>query len=163
MDNIQLILAKAGDENLIHTMKYNSFLPLYARYQDEETNPVKEPISKVVSQLKSDTTDYYIINFNSQPVGAVRVVNDGIENGKQIYRISPLFIIPEYQNKGIGYNVINMIFDKYENADKWRLSTIKQEQGNCHLYEKCGFKLVGDEQMINGRMTIVYYEKEVKP
>lgn len=162
MKSIQLVLAKAGDENLIHTMKYNSFLPLYARYQDEETNPVKELISKVASQLKSDATDYYIIHFNSQPVGAVRVVNDGIENGEQIYRISPLFVIPEHQNKGIGYIVVNMIFDKYENADKWRLSTIKQEQGNCRLYEKCGFKLVGDEQIINDRMTIVYYEKEVK-
>lgn len=30
------------------------------------------------------------------------------------------------------------------------------------MYEKCGFKLVGDEQKINDRMTIVYYEKEVK-
>lgn len=162
MKSIQLVLAKTGDENLIHTMKYNSFLPLYACYQDEESSPVKEPISKVITQLKSDATDYYIIHFNSQPVGAVRVVNDGIENGEQIYRISPLFIIPEYQNKGIGYIVVNMIFDKYENADKWRLSTIKQEKGNCHLYEKCGFRLIGDEQMINDRMTIVYYEMEVK-
>lgn len=163
MKSIQLVLAKSGNENLIHTMKYNSFLPLYNRYRDEETNPVKEPISKVITQLESDTTDYYIIYFNSQAVGAVRVVNDGFENGEQIYRISPLFILPEYQNKGIGYAVINLIFDRYKNADKWHLSTIKQEKGNCHLYEKCGFKLVGDEQKINDRMTIVYYEKEVKP
>lgn len=162
MNNIQLILAKSGDEKLIHTMKYNSFLSLYERYRDEETNPVKEPIDKVVAQLKSETTNYYIIHFKSSPVGAVRIVNDGIDNGEQIYRISPLFIIPEYQNKGIGHSVINMILDKYDDADKWRLSTIKQEKRNCHLYEKCGFRLVGNEQIINDKMTIVYYEKKVK-
>lgn len=159
MKALQLMLAKTGDEELIHNMKYHSFLPLYQRYRDEETSPVKESINKVASQLKSDTTDYYIITLDSVPVGAVRVVNDGIENEEQLYRISPLFVLPEYQNMGIGYSVLQMLFAKYPNADKWRLSTIKQEFGNCHLYEKCGFTLVGSEVMINDKMTIVYYEK----
>lgn len=157
--DIQLLLAKPDDAELIHSMKYRSFLPLYQRYRDEETNPVKESINKVVGQLESDATDYYIIFRESMPVGAVRVVNDGIDNGEQIYRISPLFILPEYQNQGIGYRVLQMLFPKYPNADKWHLSTIKQESGNCHLYEKCGFVLVGDEVIINDKMTIVYYEK----
>ena len=159
MENLQLIQAKIGDEELIHNMKYQSFLPLYNRYHDDNTNPVKEKISKVIAQLESDETDYYIILLNSNPVGGVRVVNDGIENGCQLYRISPLFILPEHQNKGIGYSVLQMLFQKYENADKWRLSTIKQEKGNCHLYEKCGFSLGGSEVHINDKMTIVYYEK----
>ena len=159
MKDIMLILAKTGDENLIHSMKYFSFLPLYNRYKDDETSPVKESIGKVIAQLKSDNTDYYIIKVDSKPVGAIRIVYDGVENDRQIYRISPLFILPEYQNKGIGYSVIKMIFDMYERADIWRLSTIKQEKGNCHLYEKCGFELVGNEMLINDKMTIVYYEK----
>lgn len=159
MKKILLVLAKLGDEKLIHSMKYSSFLPLYNQYKDDKTSPVKESIDKVVAQLNNDSTDYYIITVDSKPVGAIRIVDDGVENNKHIYRISPLFIIPEYQNKGIGYGVINMIFNMYEQADIWRLSTIKQEKGNCHLYEKCGFKLVGNETFINDKMTIVYYEK----
>ena len=162
MKNLQLIPATAGDVQLIHNMKYQSFLPLYNRYHDDDTNPVKEKIDKVIAQLESDETDYYIITLDSTPVGAVRVVNDGVENGCQLYRISPLFILPEHQNKGIGYSALQMLFPKYVNADKWRLSTIKQELGNCHLYEKCGFVLVGDEMRINDQMTIVYYEKVVR-
>lgn len=163
MSDIKLVLAKPGDENIIQSMKYSAFLPLYERYKDDETTPVKEPIDKVIAHLNSADTDYYIITADSEPVGAVRVVDDGLENSEHICRISPLFILPEYQNKGIGYKIINMIFDMYENADVWRLSTIKQEKGNCHLYEKCGFEQTGNETVINDDMTIVYYEKRVNP
>lgn len=159
MADLQLILAKPNDAQLIHTMKYDAFLPLYQRYRDEETNPVKEPIQKVIDQLKSNVTDYYIITLDSTPIGAVRVVNDGMDHGEQSYRISPLFILPEHQNQGFGYRALQLLFSKYPNADQWRLSTIKQEAGNCHLYEKCGFCPVGDEVVINHKMTIVYYEK----
>ena len=108
MENILLILAKTGDEKIIHSMKYSSFLPLYDRYKDDETSPVKESIEKVIAQLKSDNTDYYIITINSKPIGAIRIVDDGYENNEHIYRISPIFIIPEYQNYGIGYCIIKM-------------------------------------------------------
>ncbi len=158
-EDIRLIPAGPDDAEMIHNMKYRSFLPLYQRYRDEETNPVKEPITKVIQQLTSDTTDYYIIMRKATPIGAVRVVNDGMDHGRQVYRISPLFILPEYQNQGIGYRILQMLFPKYPNADTWRLSTIKQEPGNCHLYEKCGFGFTGDEVIINDKMTIVYYEK----
>lgn len=161
MKEFLLVLGKSGDEKLIHAMKYSSFLPLYNRYKDDKTSPAKESIDKVIDQLKNKSSDYYIITVDSKPVGAVRIVDDGIENNYRIYRISPLFIIPEYQNKGIGYGVINRIFDIYKQADIWRLSTIKQEKGNCHLYEKCGFQLVENETPINDKMTIVYYEKRL--
>ena len=53
--------------------------------------------------------------------------------------ISPLFIHPKYQNQGIGYVAIQKAFLLYPNAKVWKLDTIFQEPGNCHLYEKCGF------------------------
>ena len=159
MKEIKLVPAKPGDEKLIHSMKYSSFLPLYERYREDETSPVKEPIDKVTAQLKSKGTDYYIITVGSEPVGGVKVAKGGVETGERVYRISPLFIVPEYQNRGIGYRVIMMLFEMYGDAGIWRLSTVKQEKGNCHLYEKCGFEQVGNETQINDRMTIVYYEK----
>ena len=42
---------------------------------------------------------------------------------------------------------------------EWRLDTIKQETGNCHLYEKCGFVRVGEEHVVSDRMTLVDYVK----
>lgn len=158
---IQIIPAKMQDTQLIHEMKYTAFLPLYERYHDEETNPVKDPPEKVMTHLESKNCDYWIITSDDKPVGAVRVVDGGTERQQQIYRISPLFILPAYQNQGIGYRTIQMLFAQYPQADIWRLSTILQEKGNCHLYEKCGFRRIGTELEINDSMTLIDYEKQM--
>ena len=38
-------------------------------------------------------------------------------------------------------------------------NTIKQETGNCHLYEKYGFVRVGEDIVVNEKMTLVDYVK----
>ena len=78
---------------------------------------------------------------------------------KDVNWISPIFIIPEFQNKGIASTVIEQLFDIYPNTIEWRLDTIKQEKGNCHLYEKCDFVRTGEEIVVNKKMTLVKYVK----
>ena len=160
MAEIELVKADLKDAELIHTMKYGSFLPLYNRYHDNATSPVTEPLEKVIRHLQSPNCDYWLIHYLDKTVGAIRTVFDGEQDGKHIYRVSPLFILPEYQNRGIGYAAMMAIFEEYPQADVWRLSTIKQEKGNCHLYEKCGFSISAPEKAVNERMTLVFYQKE---
>lgn len=160
MVSVELVKAELKDAEMIHSMKYESFLPLYERYRDDATSPVSEPLSKVIRQLQDDRSDYWLIQHNGTFVGAVRIVFDGTENGQHIYRVSPLFILPAHQNRGLGYAAMTAIHALYPHADIWRLSTIKQEKGNCHLYEKCGFRISRPEEIINENMTIVYYQKE---
>ena len=116
-EDINLILATRDDAELIHKMKYEAFLPLYERYHDDETSPAKEDVEKVIRQLQEDTTDYYLINYQGNNVGAVRIR----KKPDQMIYISPLFILPEYQNKGIGFVVIQLLFSKYSQAVTWRL------------------------------------------
>lgn len=153
--DISLVLATEKDAELIHQMKYEAFLPLYERYQDDETSPAKEQIEKVINQLHEERTDYYLIQYQNESVGAVRVRK---VQEKECH-ISPLFILPQYQNRGIAYVVIQLLFRKYSQAVVWKLTTILQEKGNCHLYEKCGFVRVGEEKIVNARMTLIGYEK----
>ena len=42
--DVKLILATEDDAELIHQMKYEAFLPIYEKYYDEETSPVKEKL-----------------------------------------------------------------------------------------------------------------------
>ena len=100
-----------------------------------------------LSKFRESIADYkYYINF------------------KKVYEnvnwISPIFIIPKFQNKGIASTVIKQLFDIYPNTIEWRLDTIKQETGNCHLYEKCGFIRVGEDTVVNEKMTLVDYRLE---
>ena len=74
-------------------------------------------------------------------------------------RISPVFILPGFQNQGIGQIVIRKIFDQYKDTITWQLDTIQQEAGNCHLYEKIGFVYMGKTKKINDVMTLIQYEK----
>lgn len=34
-------------------------------------------------------------------------------------------------------------------------------EGNCHLYEKMGFRRTGGEKVINNKMTLINYEKSM--
>lgn len=160
MAEIELVRAELKDAELIHAMKYESFLPLYNRYHDDATSPVSESIDKVIRQLQETRTDYWLIRSENENIGAVRIVFDGTEDGKRFYRVSPLFILPQHQNRGFGYAAMKAVFAKYPQADVWRLSTIKQEKGNCHLYEKCGFTISAPDKTVNDCMTLVFYQKE---
>lgn len=57
--------------------------------------------------------------------------------------------------------MIEQLFDTYPDTIEWRLDTIKQEKGNCHLYEKCDFVRTGEEIVVNKKMTLVKYVKIV--
>lgn len=177
-EEVELILAAADDAELIHNMKYEAFMPLYEKYHDDETTPVNEKMDKLNYQLTHSNSQYYLIKLEEENVGAIRVARkirknqnsedcDNKSNNEQgepeyvqdVLFISPLFILPEYQNRGIGQAAIKQIFDLYPDAVTWRLDTIKQEKGNCHLYEKCGFVQTGGEHVVNEEMTLVDYEK----
>ena len=43
--------------------------------------------------------------------------------------------------------------------NNWMLDTILEERGNCHLYEKMGYKRTGEYKKISDIQTLVYYEK----
>lgn len=152
---VELVLATENDAELLHQIKYVAFLPLYEKYHDDETNPVKEPMEKVIKCIQMDNSDYYLIKFQNEFVGGVRIV----EKQEGVFSISPMFILPEYQNRGIGYAAIQKVLALYPKAITWRLATILQEKRDCHFYEKCGFYRSGWKKEINELMDVVGYEK----
>lgn len=100
-------------------------------------------------------------------------VEDAVQNGairirhyqgnirlSNVNWISPVFVIPAFQNHGIVQKAIQKAFALYPQIITWKLDTIKQEAGNCHLYEKCGFARTGKEHIVNEYMTLVEYERQ---
>ena len=167
MNQIELIAATKEDVHIVHELQNRAFMPLYEKYHDDETSPAKETIARTEEKILDTFSEYYLIRFDNKYAGAVRVARkktkheNNIAFVQDVCFISPLFIVPEYQNRGIGYQVIQMLFEKYQDTVEWVLYTIKQEKGNCHLYEKCGFMQVGEEKQINDTMSLVKYEKSM--
>lgn len=153
---IQLIRAGVEDAKELHAMQLEAFRELLEKYQDYDTSPGCEGVEKVEGRLKQDFTYYYFICRGVQRVGAIRIV-DKKEEGKN-KRISPLFVLPRFQGQGLGQRAIQLC-EELHGAAGWELDTILQEEKNCYLYEKMGYRRTGKTEVVNERLTLVFYEK----
>ncbi|ODU55652.1 MAG: hypothetical protein ABT01_05680 [Clostridium sp. SCN 57-10] len=154
---IQLRKAGICDCGQIHQMQGKAFAYLLDKYHDYDTNPGAEPLEKVIQRMEQTFTDYYYIQLGSRCIGAMRVVR--LHDGA--CRISPMFILPEFQGKGYAQQAIRNVEELYPGACRWELDTIKQEPKLCHLYEKMGYCAIGKEKVIQPGMTIIFFEKHI--
>lgn len=153
---VTLLRANVGDAKELHAMQVEAFKELLEKYQDFDTSPANENMDKVEARLKQDFTYYYFICIGQQKVGAIRIIDEK-ENRKN-KRISPIFILPEFQGKGIAQKAIRLCEEMHGDGN-WELDTILQEPKNCHLYEKMGYRQTGKTRAINDRLTLIFYEK----
>ncbi|OWR32376.1 GNAT family N-acetyltransferase [Saccharibacillus sp. O23] len=155
--NITLQLADLEDATEIQAMQVRAFAPLLAKYQDHDTSPANESVEGIERRIRQPQTDYYRILEGEEAVGAIRIVR-----GEPAHRISPLFVLPEYQGRGIAQQTFKLIEQLYPEVRYWELATVREERGNCHLYEKVGYTLKGEPEVVNERMTMVFYEKVIE-
>ena len=152
---VHLKRAQLSDAEAMHRMQVAAFMPLLKKYRDTAINPACESVQRVREKIA--TSSYYFILLDGAAVGGIRVkLRADCEGHKGI---SPLFVLPEYQGKGIGQRAI-LEAERLHGAHHWRLDTILEEPGNCHLYEKMGYHRVGGAQRVRPNMTIIDYEKD---
>ena len=151
---MKLIKIGIDDAEKLWKMQVKAFQDLYEKYQDAETSPSTEKIDKIIMRLNQSFTYYYFIEANGRIVGAVRVVDQQEEGTAK--RISPIFIMKEYRNKGYAQKAIQLV-EEIHGSSNWELDTILQEKGNCYLYEKMGYRQTGKTETINNKLTLVFY------
>ena len=167
MEIVTLEKAGINDCTHIHEMQFAAFASLLEKYQDYEVNPGAESIEKIVQRMKQPYSQYYFIRIEEKDIGVV-CVNRVSET---VSKISPIFILPEFENKGYAQQALLLAESFYPQSLIWVLDTIKEEGKLCHLYEKLGYKLTGKETVIRTEnndmhfpaMTIVCYEKNKIP
>ena len=154
---VTLKRASEHDAAMILNMQIRSFAQMYEKYRDDQTSPAKETVDRVLERLRQEYTYYYLIMFQEDIVGAVRIVDSHKIGAYK--RISPLFILPEFRNQGFAQDAIQAV-EEIHGREKWSLDTIAEEKGNCYLYEKMGYRRTGRMEAMNDRMTIVHDVKE---
>ena len=152
---MRLVRANISDCEKIWSLQIEEFADLLEKYQDYETSPGNEPKENIQAKLLDEFTFFYFIYHKDDIAGAVRVVDRKNGNRK---RIAPIFIMKKFRNKGLAQKTFEEI-EKLHGSNNWMLDTILQEESNCYLYEKLGYKRTGKIENINERMDIVYYEK----
>lgn len=80
--------------------------------------------------------EYFRVLQDKEIVGGIIVTISGINYG----RIDRIFVDPNYQGKGIGSRVINLIEDMFPNVRIWDLETSSRQINNHYFYEKMGYR-----------------------
>lgn len=153
--DIILKQATVDDIELIWKMQVEAFSALLETYQDYDMSPAAESIDNIRTKFEQPWTTYYFMVRDNVIVGALRLVN---KNDGSRKRISPIWIMPKFRNKGYAQQAMAEL-ERIYGSDNWCLDTILQEKGNIHLYEKMGYHRTGRIEHINERMDIVFFEK----
>ena len=153
---IKLIKANLADAKKLWKMQVEAFRELLEKYQDFDTNPSSEPLNRTIERISMPETYYYFIVYNDNVAGAIRVVDK--KDNITPKRISPIWVMPEFRGNGIAQLAIKSA-EEIHGSENWELSTIKEEKGNGYLYEKMGYKLTDEAEVVNDRMTLVFYKK----
>ena len=153
--DVTLRRAAMDDAQLLWDMQRTAFRAIFERYRDEETSPYTEPLEKPRARIAQPGAVYYVIEVDAESVGALYVRDKGDGSVK---KLGPLFVLPERRGEGIAQRAIRLAEDMH-GGEGWFLDTIEQEAGNCHLYEKLGYRRTGGNHVINERMTLVDYQK----
>lgn len=156
--SIYIKSANFEDCREICDMQKSAFDDILTRYRDYDTNPACETVEVIQNKFRQPFTKYYFIMNDDEKIGAVRIV----EIDDNTRRISPLLILPQFQNCGYAQLAVKCIEETYKNISRFTLDTIKQEKKLCYLYEKLGYLKTGREERLHDNMTIVFYEKNLK-
>ena len=111
---------------------------LAALYQQIFNDDYKDSKSMITKSLEDDNRNQYIVILDDKPIGTAMV---SFENNDA--SISGLGISPEYQGKGFGKELLNLILKELEKTDVKKI-TIEVDSVNknaFNLYIKSGFEL----------------------
>jgi len=117
-------------------------------FEDDNKNKPEEA-SKALppgcNSLKWNTDrireDYVLkIVKNGEIIGGIILFDFGY--GKK--EIGRIWIVPEYQNSGFGKAAFDELFFLYSEVKEWYIETPEWAKRNQYLYEKIGFKKIGE-------------------
>ena len=119
----------------------------------EQTWGWNEELQRIMQEDEFKSENIFIVKHKGQQVGTV-----GINEKNNEVIVARLYILDMYQTKGIGSQIMTDIIS--DNPDKKiRLGVLKVNSKAKELYERLGFKVIGEE---NEHYKMVY-EKKLSP
>lgn len=122
-------------------------------YKDYKTSPATEPIEKLLYKINKNF--HYTILVEDKIIGGAELRLD-FETECYINRI---FLLPEFQNKGLGTRIMTYFENEFPKVKKWTLCTPHKNYRNHGFYEKLGYKKVGEHRVMEG-LSLIDYLKE---
>ncbi|MDR2045053.1 MAG: GNAT family N-acetyltransferase [Clostridium sp.] len=154
MVSVKIEKALACDAEKLLDIQRRAFKPLYDIYGDEES-PFLENLTSVVSGIEYPKGAYYKIFDHEVLCGGLFVFQLG--NGQ--YKIGLVYVLPEYQYRGIGSEAILLAEDLETSAVSWEIDFPVDRIQNRRCYEKIGYTDTGRREVINDKLILAFYQK----
>ncbi|GIU53521.1 MULTISPECIES: GNAT family N-acetyltransferase [Shewanella] len=150
----RLVLAKTEQAALLKSLAVKAFQADFEQYGSFPPHIESTPWH----QQSIESGHYYIIKYGSQNAGGILVVLKSLTEIEVKY----FFIAPEFQDKKIGSETINLLEKRYSQIVNWSLVTPYKAFRNHHFYQKLGYKKVGEIQPdINEAFWLFEYQKTI--
>jgi ribosomal protein S18 acetylase RimI-like enzyme len=122
-------------------------------YKDYETSPATEPIKKLLYKINKNF--HYTILILDSIIGGAEL---RLDSESECY-INRIFLLPEFQNKGLGTQIMTYFENEFPKVEKWTLCTPHKNYRNHHFYEKLGYKKVGEHKVMEGLNLIDFLKQ----
>lgn len=100
-------------------------------------------IGRVNGEFDDSSSAFYKVFLgDSLIVGGLFVV-DRPDLGVGEWRCEGIYVDPDYQNRGIGQEVLRAMYRRHPDVVRWCLGTPEYAVANHHFYERMGFTKVG--------------------
>jgi ribosomal protein S18 acetylase RimI-like enzyme len=150
-NSVSVLQATLGDAEAILDLQRVAYRSEAELYQDFEI----PPLTQTIEDLKGSYRTHVFLKavIGDRIVGSVRAE---IQSG--ICRIGRLIVHPDFQQKGIGTELMNRIEAVFGTAEKYELFTGHRSIGNLRLYQRLGYRECR-RQVISEKLTLVFLEK----
>lgn len=133
----KLIKIKEKDYNFIYELKKNAYIKYVEEIWGWNEEFQRKKFKEFIDKYKEYT---YLINIENKNIGFYN--DDYLDNGD--YEVTNICIIPEYQGKGIGTEILKDVLEKHKDKNI-HIQYFKQNPVG-ELYARLGFEPNGETE-----------------
>lgn len=136
--HIKLILAAERDREFFrktHHLAYRDVIePMFGWDEKKQDH---------YADIDFNDRNPHIIQYEDKQAGVI-----GWQEKEDHIWFGPIFVLPEFQNKGIGSFLVKQFMKEAEAKNiALRLQTLKMNEGAKKLYERLGFKVISSNEV----------------
>ena len=144
--------ANAADAHEILLLQKMAYMSEAEIYNDFLIPPLVQTLDEIEKEFEESV--FLKAVDNGQIVGSVRA---SLDDSKTCY-IGKLIVRPDFQNQGIGADLMNEIEALFGDCDNFELFTGHKSNKNIKLYEKLGYNRYKIEKITDG-LCFIYFRK----
>ena len=151
-NDYEIITANESDADEILQLQYAAYQCEAEIYNNYSIQPLTQTLEQTVEEFGKSTVLKAVLK-SGKIIGSVRAAE---KDDGSVY-IGKLMVLPDYQDKGIGKQLLQAIENEFCGKRYWLMTGHKSEK-NLTLYEKCGYTRFKTEE-IEPCLTLVCLEK----